>query len=349
MRSMKITAAVVGVLALGLTGCAAQSTPSDSDASRIVFIPGVTGDVFYTSMECGVDSAADELGVEVSVQGPAKFDATLQKPVVDSVVASKPDAIIIAPTDAQAMRRPIELAIAAGIKVILVDTTLEDTSDTVAQISSDNTEGGAKAFEAIQQLAPEGGTVLAIGNAPGITTTDQRLGGFKEAADADSKFTVLEFEYNQNDPAKTAQIVSAALQAHPDLVGVFAATQPAATGAATGIKQLGKQGDVKLIAFDASPDLVDALKADSIQALIAQQPGQMGIDAVTVASAETLHNLAALLGEAGRPLLAGTPLFVPHEKIAGAARRLGIAQVIATPGGDDGLVDGLVNWFRNHP
>lgn len=73
------------------------------------------------------------------------------------------------------------------------------------------------------------------------------------------------------------------------------------------------------------------------------------IDAVTVASAETLHNLAALLGEAGRPLLAGTPLFAPHEKITEAARRLGIAQVITTPGGDDGLVDGLVNWFRNHP
>jgi uroporphyrinogen-III synthase len=74
-----------------------------------------------------------------------------------------------------------------------------------------------------------------------------------------------------------------------------------------------------------------------------------GIDVVTVTRADTLHNLAALLGEAGRPLLAATPLFVPHEKIAGAARRLGIAQVIATPGGDDGLVDGLVNWFRNHP
>lgn len=74
-----------------------------------------------------------------------------------------------------------------------------------------------------------------------------------------------------------------------------------------------------------------------------------GIDAVTVTSAETLHNLAALLGEAGRPLLAATPLFAPHEKIAGAARRFGIAHVIATPGGDDGLVDGLVNWFRNTP
>jgi uroporphyrinogen-III synthase len=74
-----------------------------------------------------------------------------------------------------------------------------------------------------------------------------------------------------------------------------------------------------------------------------------GIAAVTVTSAETLHNLAALLGEAGMPLLAATPLFAPHEKIAEAARRFGIARAIATPGGDDGLVDGLVNWFRNNP
>lgn len=71
-----------------------------------------------------------------------------------------------------------------------------------------------------------------------------------------------------------------------------------------------------------------------------------GIDAVTVTSAETLHNLAALLGEAGKPLLARTPLFAPHEKIAEAARRWGVMSVIATRGGDAGLVDGLVEWFE---
>jgi len=74
-----------------------------------------------------------------------------------------------------------------------------------------------------------------------------------------------------------------------------------------------------------------------------------GIDAVTITSAEALHNLAGLLGEAGAPLLANTPLFAPHEKIAEAARHFGIAQVIATPGGDAGLVKGLINWFRNTP
>jgi uroporphyrinogen-III synthase len=88
-------------------------------------------------------------------------------------------------------------------------------------------------------------------------------------------------------------------------------------------------------------------QADAAPLLARWQAG--GIDAVTVTSAETLHNLAALLGEAGAPLLAATPLFAPHEKIAEAARRFGIAHVIATPGGDAGLVDGLINWFRNNP
>jgi uroporphyrinogen-III synthase len=88
-------------------------------------------------------------------------------------------------------------------------------------------------------------------------------------------------------------------------------------------------------------------QADAAALLAQWQTG--GIDAVTVTSAETLHNLAALLGDAGRPLLLRTPLFVPHEKIAAAARDFGVAQVIATAGGDAGLVAGLINWFRNTP
>lgn len=88
-------------------------------------------------------------------------------------------------------------------------------------------------------------------------------------------------------------------------------------------------------------------QADATALLACWQGG--GIDAVTVTSAETLHNLAALLGDTGRPLLLRTPLFAPHEKIAEAARHFGVAHVIATPGGDAGLVDGLINWFRNTP
>jgi uroporphyrinogen-III synthase len=70
------------------------------------------------------------------------------------------------------------------------------------------------------------------------------------------------------------------------------------------------------------------------------------ISAVTIASAETLANLASLLGPGGSELLRTTPLFVPHEKIAAAARAAGMAQVVVTAGGDAGLLQGLINWFR---
>lgn len=73
-----------------------------------------------------------------------------------------------------------------------------------------------------------------------------------------------------------------------------------------------------------------------------------GVHAVTITSAETLHNLGTLLGETGRAYLRTTPIFAPHEKIAEAARQHGIRQVITTAGGDAGLLAGLISWFQTH-
>lgn len=70
------------------------------------------------------------------------------------------------------------------------------------------------------------------------------------------------------------------------------------------------------------------------------------IDAVTINSAETLHNLASMLGDAGGAYLRATPVFAPHEKIAQSARALGIEHVVATAAGDAGLLDGLITWFQ---
>ena len=85
------------------------------------------GDQFYITMQCGAQDEAANLGVKVNTQGPQKFDPTLQKPILDSIVASRPDALLVAPTDVQAMQQPLQQAAAAGIKVVLVDTTTTDT------------------------------------------------------------------------------------------------------------------------------------------------------------------------------------------------------------------------------
>ncbi len=166
-------------------GSTTGGSPASGKTYKMTFIQGVAGDGFYVTMGCGIPAEAKKLGnVTVNIQGPSQFDATLQNPIIESVTAAKPDAILIAPNDVSASRPPIAQAMAAGIKVVLVDTTLTDPSGAVSQISSDNVAGGADAFTAIKQLVPGGGQVLVVNVKPGVSTTDQRQQGFATAAKA---------------------------------------------------------------------------------------------------------------------------------------------------------------------
>ncbi len=196
------------------------------------------------------------------------------------MTAAKPDALLIAPDDVTASQTPLDQAVGNGIKLVLVDTTLKDPSKAVSQISSDNVAGGAAAFAAIKQLAPSGGKVLVINTKPGISTTDQRVQGFADAAKADSAYDYVGVQYDQDSASVAAQVTSAALQKNPDIVGIFATNLFSAEGAATAIRQVGKSGKIKVVGFDADPDQITALKDNTVQALIAQQPYQIGTAAV---------------------------------------------------------------------
>ena len=286
----KTVAAALGVgvvagLSLGVAPAA------NAAGENIVFIQGVKGDGFYITMDCGVRAEAKKLGAKVTTEGPAKFDATLSRPILEAVVAKKPDAILIAPNDVNAMQKPLEAAAKKGIKIVLVDTTVKNPKFAVSEISSNNLAGGAAAFKAVQQLVPAGGKVLGIGVKPGISTTDARDKGFKDAAEASGgKYTFIGQEYSDNEPSKAAQITTAAIAANPDLKAIFASNLFSAQGAATGIKQAGKEGEIVVIGFDAGPDQVAALKDGTVQALIAQQPYDIGVQGVQQA-------VAALNGE----------------------------------------------------
>ncbi|RFA07396.1 ribose ABC transporter substrate-binding protein [Subtercola boreus] len=293
-RHLVSLAALSAVAVLSLSACAGGgSTGGSTNASgnyNISFIQGVAGDEFYISMQCGAEAEAKKLGVTLNTQGPAKFDPTLQKPIVDSVVASNPSAILVAPTDVTAMQAPLKAAASAGIKVVLVDTTVDDPSFATASIASDNTGGGKSAFDAIKQLNPNGGKVLIMATDPGISTTDARIAGFEESIKADSSFNYIGVQYSHNDPAEAARLMTAALAKDPDIVGVFATNTFAAEGTATGVRQAGKQDTVKIAGFDAGPAQVQDLRDGTISALVAQQPALIGADGVDAA-------VAALKGE----------------------------------------------------
>ncbi len=289
------------------------ATSAAATAYKLAFIQGVAGDAFYITMQCGIEAEAKAEGATVTTQGAQKFDPTLQTPILQSVIATKPDAILIAPTDVSAMQQPLEQAKSQGIKIVLVDTTLQDPSVAVSAISSDNLGGGKAAFDAIKKLAPNGGKVLGIGVQPGISTTDARDKGFGDAAKADSNYTYLGVQYSQNDPAKAASIVSAALQKDPDIVGIFASNLFSAEGAATGVRQAGKQGSVKIVGFDAGPDQIKALEDGTVQALIAQQPATIGKDGVEQA-------IKALKGEPTTAKIGTGFTIITKDNLAGEGK-----------------------------
>jgi ribose transport system substrate-binding protein len=260
-------------------GGGSADTGGGGKSYKMTLIAGVKGDEFYITMNCGAQEKAKELGVSLDFQGPDEFDAAQQIPIVDAVTAKSPDAILIAPTDTKALFAPITQA-AQNSKIVLVDTTLADPSMAVSQIASDNEAGGKTAAETLLDLIGGKGKVMVVNVKPGISTTDLRGKGFEDAVKGKPGVEYLGQEYSQDDPAKAAAIVTATLAKHPDLKGIFATNLFSAEGSASGLRQAGKLGDVKIVGFDAGPKQVQDLKDGLVQALIAQKPADIGAQGV---------------------------------------------------------------------
>src|SRR3954465_4978845 len=315
-----VAALCVTTLATGMVACGSGddsgSSGSGSGASgssgkkayKMTLIAGVKGDEFYLTMNCGAQEAAKAAGVTLDFQGPNEFDAAQQTPIVNAVAAKKPDAVLIAPTDTKALYAPIKQLAAGGTKIVLADTTLDDPGMAVSQISSDNEKGGETAAQELSKLTGGKGEVMVVNVKPGISTTDARGKGFETGAKA-AGMDYIGQQYDDDDPAKAASIVTATLAKHPNLSGIFAANLFSAEGAASGLKQAGKLGKVKIVGFDAGPKQVEDLKAGLVQALIAQRPADIGKQGVEQA-------LAALQGKPTTPKIGTDFAVISKDNLA---------------------------------
>jgi ribose transport system substrate-binding protein len=277
-----VATAGAGVAFLGACG-GGGGQGGGGESYRLYLIVGVTGDEFYTTMECGAQAAAKELGADLKVQGPEEFSAAEQTPILNAAIQANPDAILIAATDVTAMIAPIQSAVNQDITVVLVDTTIKKEEIALAKVSSDNVLGGRQAGEALAKQIGEEGKVMVISVKPGISTTDQRKQGFEEAIEKYPNIQYLGTEYCNDDPTQAASITTSTLRSNPDLKGIFGANVFSGQGAGTGVRQTGKKDEVSVVAFDASPTQVEDLRRGNVDALIAQHPNDIGNTGVRIA------------------------------------------------------------------
>jgi ribose transport system substrate-binding protein len=303
----KLLAATLGLVLGGLVLSAPAAGPAAAaEKYTIALIPGLTTDAFYITMRKGAQDAANALGVDLVFQGAPDFNPVTQVPVLDAIIARKPSAILIAPTDKTQLVEPLRKAVNAGIPVITVDTFIGDgkyqtgsgTADfPLSYVASDNVLGGRIAARALAAAIGDKGSVYVSNVKPGISTTDQREEGFKEELKNHPGIKVLETQFNDDDANKAASQFQGVLARNPDLDGVFGANLFSALGAANGVKQAGKSGKIKVVAFDAPASIVGNIKEGLVDLAIAQHPAEIGYFGVVAAYAHlTGHSIPVAIG-----------------------------------------------------
>jgi ribose transport system substrate-binding protein len=319
MRARRALAVVAAAAAMFVVACGEdEETPAaggekSGGKKSIVYVPGLTGNPFYSTVACGAQSVADKHNVDFSVQGAPAWDVAKQTAIVSAIIAKKPDGMMISHNDPKAMIAPLKRAKDAGIKIMTIDGDLADPSVVVSNIQSDNIEGGRLAGERMAELLGGKGTVIALDNDPGFPITEQRIEGFKEAIAKHPGIKYLGLKYSHNEVAEAANIVSTTAGSNPDLNGVYTATTNNTEGAITGVREAKKEGKVSIVGYDTSEPIVEALRAGKVHGVIVQYPfgeGQKGIETLVKAiDGETVER------EQTAPFVVATPENVDDEKV----------------------------------
>jgi ribose transport system substrate-binding protein len=206
----------------------------------------------------------------------SQADIAGQVNLVNDMVSRKVSGIMIAATDAKALVDPVEKAVTAGVPVVTLDSGV-DSQKPYAYIATDNTAAAKTAADVLGGLIGGKGTVGDIGITAGSQTGREREEGFvKQMKVKYPEVKVLAVQYTGCDPAKSLNIATDMVTGNPGLVGFYGACDGPGTGIAQLVKQRKLKGKIKSVSFDVSPDQFLLFLEGYLDALIVQDPFQMG-------------------------------------------------------------------------
>ncbi|MFZ3106784.1 MAG: ABC transporter substrate-binding protein, partial [Candidatus Hydromicrobium sp.] len=264
---------------------AVEEEAAEEEVFTMLFVPGIA-DPFYYTMEKGIQAKADELGVNLIVaEYPKSWGPEAQVPILEAAAAAGGiDLIITAPTSTDALIAPLKNLYDKGIAIITVDCFLGDGDYSVesnysfplSYIGTDNKLGGLEIARHLAELLDETGKVFCVSTNPDVSSVIGRVEGFTEGIAEFPDMTFVGVDYCLDDQLKAQQIVTAALQKDPDIAGVFGVNVFSAQGAYQAVVNAGLTGAVKIATWDATQDLINALKEGTVDMILAQKPAEMG-------------------------------------------------------------------------
>lgn len=237
---------------------------------------------FFVSMKEGAEKEAEKLGFELIVLD-SQNDPAKERSNVEDLLQLGVIALLINPTDSDAVVKSVEVANAANIPVITLDRQ-SNGGEVTSHIASDNIKGGAMAAEfVLEKLAnQEKINVVELQGIPGASATRDRGAGFHSILDKETNVKFVSSQAADFDRQKGLSVMENILQGNSDLQVVFAHNDEMALGAS---KAIGSSTDnVMIIGFDGNDDALDAVEKGEMSATVAQQPDLIGALGVELAS-----------------------------------------------------------------
>lgn len=254
----------------------APTTETGKKTIEIAVIPKSFSHQFWLTVKAGAEQAGKELGVKIVWQGTAKeTEIEQQINIVQDMINRGVSAIVLAASDANALIGIVETAVNKGIPVITIDSGV-NSDKPMSFVATDNVAGAKIAAETLAKLIGEEGEVGLIPFVAGAATSEMRERGFKEGISAYPNIKLVSTLYSDSNVAKAMDVTNDMLTSFPNIKGIFAANESSAVGCAQAIRSKGKAGQIKIVAFDAAEEEIQALKEGVIQALIVQNPFKMG-------------------------------------------------------------------------
>lgn len=285
--------ALLSASILGCGGCSGDSSQAGKGSAgkklKIAVIPKGTSHEFWKSVHFGAQKAAKELGnVEIIWRGPVlESDTGSQIEVVKSMISMQVDGIVLAPNQKGGLVDSVQEAIDENIPVVIFDSGLDSGPKIVSYVATDNFKGGQMAADEMAKAIGEKGNVILLRYLAGSESTEQREVGFLDAIKKYPNIKVVSSDQFGGDNATSAkEKVDQLLQIHgKELAGIFSVCESNANGTLEALRNAGIDKQAKLIAFDPSDALIEALKSGSCAGLVLQDPVKMGYESVKVLAA----------------------------------------------------------------
>lgn len=261
----------------------AGDLPNDEDAIVIDMIVKMNRGDYWSTIQMGAEVAAKEYNVSLNVLAPEnENDVQGQIQLMEDSIARRPDAIILAASDYEALGQVTDRTSYYAIPVISMDSEVASTK-VKTYVGTNNYEAGQKAAERLMELTGGQGDIGIVNFVQGARNADQREEGFMDYSARFPGVRIVEVLYCGSDEELAYRLTREMIKQHPGLTGLVSLSAESSIGAGRAVEEAGLGSRFKMIAFDNPPEMLELLQEETVQAMVVQNPFNNGYMAVAAA------------------------------------------------------------------